>query len=117
MCLPESVALASAVDRLWQMRNNGQLNDEEFLQKKAVILGNPKDKEDCLVGAVVLISEVKNKIKAIKAIRSLSPQLGLSEAKSVVDHLPQVFCSQVTTEHAEAVRQRLVDAGVTVQVI
>lgn len=52
-----------------------------------------------------------NKIAVIKAIREISPDLGLKEAKDLVDAAPKMVKEGVKKEEAEAVKAKLEEAG------
>ena len=56
-----------------------------------------------------------NKILVIKAVRELTG-LGLKEAKDLVDAAPKAVKEGVTKEEAEAVKEKLAEAGATVEV-
>ena len=63
-----------------------------------------------------LLTEVgANKILVIKAVRELTG-LGLKEAKDLVDAAPKAVKEGVTTEEAEAAKEKLAEAGATVEV-
>jgi len=63
-----------------------------------------------------LLSEVgANKILVIKAVRELTG-LGLKEAKDLVDAAPKAVKEGVTKEEAEAAKEKLAEAGATVEV-
>jgi large subunit ribosomal protein L7/L12 len=51
----------------------------------------------------------------IKAVRELTG-LGLKEAKDLVDAAPKAVREGVTKEDAEAVKEKLAEAGATVEV-
>lgn len=55
-----------------------------------------------------------NKIAVIKALREVSPELGLKEAKDVVDGAPKVIKEAVKKEDAEAMKKKLEEAGAKV---
>ena len=64
----------------------------------------------------VTLKEVgANKINVIKAVREVT-SLGLKEAKDLVDGAPKTVKEGVSKEEAETVRQKLADAGATVEV-
>jgi large subunit ribosomal protein L7/L12 len=65
--------------------------------------------------AVVLKEVGANKINVIKAVREVT-SLGLKEAKDLVDGAPKTVKEGVSKEEAETVRQKLADAGATVEV-
>jgi large subunit ribosomal protein L7/L12 len=54
-----------------------------------------------------------NKINVIKAVRELT-ELGLKEAKDLVDGAPKVIKEGLKKEEAEAVKKRLEEAGAKV---
>ena len=63
----------------------------------------------------VLTEVGPNKILVIKAVRELTG-LGLKEAKDLVDAAPKGVREGVTKEEAEAVKEKLAEAGATVDV-
>jgi large subunit ribosomal protein L7/L12 len=63
----------------------------------------------------VLTEVGANKILVIKAVRELTG-LGLKEAKDLVDAAPKAVKEGVTKEEAEAVKEKLAEAGATVEV-
>jgi large subunit ribosomal protein L7/L12 len=63
----------------------------------------------------VLTDVGPNKILVIKAVRELTG-LGLKEAKDLVDAAPKGVREGVTKEEAEAVKEKLSEAGATVDV-
>lgn len=65
---------------------------------------------------VVLAAAGDNKINAIKAVREVRPDLGLKEAKDLVDEAPKNVLENVKKEEADAAVEKLKAAGVTVEV-
>ena len=63
----------------------------------------------------VLTDVGANKILVIKAVRELTG-LGLKEAKDLVDAAPKAVKEGVTKEEAEQVKEKLAEAGATVEV-
>ena len=63
----------------------------------------------------VLTEVGANKILVINAVRELTG-LGLKEAKDLVDAAPKPVKEGVTKEEAEAVKEKLAEAGATVEV-
>jgi ribosomal protein L7/L12 len=55
------------------------------------------------------------KINVIKVVREVTA-LGLKEAKDLVEAAPKAVKEGVSKEEAETVRQKLADAGATVEV-
>jgi large subunit ribosomal protein L7/L12 len=64
---------------------------------------------------VVLTAAGANKINVIKAVREVT-NLGLKEAKDLVDGAPKPIKEGVNKEEAEAIRKKFTDAGATVEV-
>ena len=64
----------------------------------------------------VVLKEIgPNKINVIKTVRELT-SLGLKEAKDLVEAAPKPVRESVNKEEAEAVRQKLAEAGAVVAV-
>ena len=63
----------------------------------------------------VLTDVGANKILVIKGVRELTG-LGLKEAKDLVDAAPKAVREGVTKEEAEQVKEKLAEAGATVEV-
>lgn len=64
---------------------------------------------------VVLKDGGSNKIAVIKAVREVSPELGLVEAKTLVESAPKAVKENVPTEEAKAMKEKLEAAGATVE--
>jgi large subunit ribosomal protein L7/L12 len=65
--------------------------------------------------AVVLKDVGANKINVIKAVREVT-NLGLKEAKDLVDGAPKTVKEGVSKEEAETIKKKFADAGATVEV-
>lgn len=63
---------------------------------------------------VVLTSGGEQKIAVIKAVREIKPDLGLKEAKDLVDGAPKEL-GVMKKEDAEEAKKKLVEAGATVE--
>jgi large subunit ribosomal protein L7/L12 len=63
---------------------------------------------------VILASPGDKKINVIKAVREIT-NLGLKEAKDLVDSAPKAIAEKVSKEEAEATKKKLEDAGATVE--
>jgi large subunit ribosomal protein L7/L12 len=64
---------------------------------------------------VVLAGAGDKKIQVIKVVRSLT-NLGLKEAKDLVDSAPKAIKEGVTREEADTMKAQLEEAGATVEV-
>lgn len=65
---------------------------------------------------VVLIDGGDKKINAIKEVRGVRPDLGLKEAKDLVEGAPQNVVENVSKQVAEEVAKKLTEAGAKVQI-
>ena len=64
---------------------------------------------------VILQAIGGNKINVIKVVREVTA-LGLKEAKDLVEAAPKAVKEGVSKEEAETIKQKLTDAGATVEV-
>ena len=64
---------------------------------------------------VILQAVGNNKINVIKVVREVTA-LGLKEAKDLVEAAPKAVKEGVSKEEAETIKQKLSDAGATVEV-
>ena len=64
---------------------------------------------------VILQNVGGNKINVIKVVREVTA-LGLKEAKDLVEAAPKAVKEGVSKEEAETIKQKLTDAGATVEV-
>ncbi|MFO0622089.1 MAG: 50S ribosomal protein L7/L12 [Polyangia bacterium] len=65
--------------------------------------------------SVILASAGANKIGVIKVVRELT-NLGLKEAKDLVDGAPKELKAAVSKEEAETIKKKIVEAGGTVEI-
>jgi large subunit ribosomal protein L7/L12 len=65
---------------------------------------------------VILTSAGGNKIAVIKVVREVVSGLGLKEAKELVDGAPKPLKEGVSKEEAEEIKNKLTEAGATVEV-
>jgi large subunit ribosomal protein L7/L12 len=65
--------------------------------------------------SVILTAVGGNKINVIKAVREVT-NLGLKEAKDLVDGAPKPIKEGVSKEEAENIRKKFTEAGATVEV-
>ena len=77
--------------------------------------GAPAASEEQTEFDAVLTEVGPNKILVIKAVRELTG-LGLKEAKDLVDAAPKAVKEGVAKEEAEQVKEKLAEAGATVDV-
>ncbi|MEO6590373.1 MAG: 50S ribosomal protein L7/L12 [Pyrinomonadaceae bacterium] len=65
---------------------------------------------------VVLTAAGGNKISVIKIVREVVAGLGLKEAKEMVDSAPKAIKEGVSKDEAEEIKNKLTEAGATVEV-
>ena len=71
--------------------------------------------EEQTVFNVVVASAGAQKIAVIKAVRELVPTLGLAEAKALVDSAPKEVLTAVNKKTADEAKEKLSQAGATVE--
>ena len=64
---------------------------------------------------VVLTSFGDKKIQVIKAVRTLKPDIGLADAKKLVESVPATILENAKKEEAEEAKKKLEEAGGTVE--
>lgn len=64
---------------------------------------------------VILKDAGSNKIAAIKAVRTLKPELGLGEAKKFVESAPQTVLEGADKAASQAAKKTLEEAGCTIE--
>lgn len=65
---------------------------------------------------VVLTAGGDKKINVIKEVRGVRPDLGLKEAKDLVEGAPQTVKENISKQEAEEIKKKLEEAGATVQI-
>ena len=65
---------------------------------------------------VVLTAGGDKKINVIKEVRSVRPDLGLKEAKDLVEGAPQPVKENISKQEAEEIKKKLEEAGASVQI-
>jgi large subunit ribosomal protein L7/L12 len=65
---------------------------------------------------VILTAGGDKKINVIKEVRSVRPDLGLKEAKDLVEAAPQNVKENVSKQEAEEVKKKLEEAGASVTI-
>ncbi|MBX3481644.1 MAG: 50S ribosomal protein L7/L12 [Caulobacter sp.] len=65
---------------------------------------------------VVLTAGGDKKINVIKEVRGVRPDLGLKEAKDLVEGAPQNVVENVSKQQADEIAKKLTEAGATVQI-
>jgi large subunit ribosomal protein L7/L12 len=65
---------------------------------------------------VMLTAGGDKKINVIKEVRSVRPDLGLKEAKDLVESAPQAVKENISKQEAEEIKKKLEEAGASVQV-
>ena len=65
---------------------------------------------------VVLTGGGDKKINVIKEVRGIRPDLGLKEAKDLVEGAPQNVVENVSKQQAEEVKKKLEEAGASVTI-
>ena len=82
----------------------------------AVAAGPVEAAEEKTEFDVVITDGGANKIAVIKAVREVSPGLGLADAKKLVESAPAKVLEGVAKDAAEAAKKKLEEAGATVSI-
>lgn len=77
--------------------------------------GAPEAAEEKSEYNVVITAAGDKKINVIKAVREINPQLGLKEAKDLVDNPPATIMENAPKEKADEAKAKLEEAGATVE--
>ena len=77
--------------------------------------GAPEAKAEQTEFTVILANAGGNKIQVIKAIREIT-NLGLKEAKDLVDGAPKEIKAGVSKDDAENIKKKVTEAGGTVEI-
>ena len=75
--------------------------------------GEPQEEKSTLT--VVLTEAGANKLAVIKAVREIDQNLGLMEAKKLVESAPKEILKEVKKEPAEEAKKKLETAGAKVE--
>src|ERR1700742_5405644 len=65
---------------------------------------------------VVITGAGDKKINVIKEVRGVRPDLGLKEAKDLVEGAPQNVKENISKQEAEEIKKKLEEAGASVQI-
>ena len=78
--------------------------------------GPAEEEEEQVIFDVVLTDAGAQKIQVIKAVREVSSSLGLKEAKELVEAAPDaVVAEQIGKEDADQMKEKLEEAGATIE--
>jgi large subunit ribosomal protein L7/L12 len=91
------------------------LDAAQLVKKLEERLGVAAPAEEKTEFTVVLKDVGANKINVIKAVREVT-NLGLKEAKDLVDGAPKTVKEGVSKEEAETIKKKFAEAGATVEV-
>jgi large subunit ribosomal protein L7/L12 len=113
---PEDLAVAD-LDQLAEQLS--QLTVRQFIQLAQRVVARALDADATpdpgALASVVLHSPGQSKFEVIRVLRELT-DLGLAEARGVVDHAPSVIVTGIPLAEARAMVQKLIEAGATAEV-
>lgn len=96
-----------------------QLTVRQFIQLAQRVVARALDGDEprgaSALASVVLHSPGPSKFEVIRVLRELT-DLGLAEARGVVDHAPSVVVTGVPLAEARAMVQKLTEAGATAEI-
>ena len=87
-----------------------------FAAGPAVAAGPVEEAEVQTEFTVVLTAGGDKKINVIKEVRGVRPDLGLKEAKDLVEGAPQNVKENVSKQEAEEIKKKLEEAGASVTI-
>jgi len=64
---------------------------------------------------VILTSAGEKKIQVVKVVREITG-LGLKESKALVDEAPKPVKEKISKEEAESIKEKLVEAGASIEI-
>ncbi len=79
--------------------------------------GAAEEAEEKTEFTVMLKEAGGQKIKVIKEVRALKPELGLKEAKELVEAAPKAILTDVSKEEADKAKESLETAGAVVEIM
>ena len=103
--------LAKLVDELSALTVMEAADLSKMLEEKWGVSAAAEEKDEF---EVVLVAAGDNKINVIKEIRAIT-QLGLKEAKDLVDGAPKTIKESASKAEAEEIKKKLEDAGAKVE--
>lgn len=75
----------------------------------------PEAKEEKTEFTVILTSIGDKKIQVLKELRALT-NLGLKEAKDIIDNVPSIIKEKISKEEAEKIKAKLEEVGAKVEI-
>ena len=87
----------------------------QFVAPVPTTATQPTTEEVPSVVDVVLVDSGANKLNVIKVLRELNPNLGLKDAKDIVDNPPQVVAQKLERAKAEELKKKFEQAGAKVE--
>ena len=111
LTLLEASELVKEIEKTFNVNTSTKINSDIPINT----LNSEKTQEEKKTEFDIILSEVpKNKkIAVLKVIRTLT-QLGLKEAKTLVDSIPQPLQKNITKKKAEDIKKQLEDVGAKV---
>jgi large subunit ribosomal protein L7/L12 len=80
--------------------------------------GAPAEAEEEKSSYTVMLKDAgAQKIAVIKAVREINQELGLVDAKNLVDSAPKEIKKDISKEDAEVAKKKLEAAGATVELV
>ncbi|MDM8335673.1 50S ribosomal protein L7/L12 [Wolbachia pipientis] len=68
-----------------------------------------QEKAECKV--VIKEIDASKKMEIIRTVRKINSELGLKEAKELVESLPKDLTANISRDEAEKIKQQLIEAG------
>jgi len=107
----EAADLAKALEEKWGVSAAAAVSAAPAAAAAAGPVAEEKTEFD-----VILTGDGGKKINVIKEVRAVRPDLGLKEAKDLVEGAPQNVKENVSKQEAEEVKKKLEEAGASVTI-
>jgi ribosomal protein L7/L12 len=112
-----SVDLGSTLERLWALKSQGALSEEEYHTAKAKALaGTEKGQETSPAGFQVRLISAGNKPINVMALYRNLTGASIGDAKKAIEGAPTVVLSGVAEQYANRVKDQFTAAGATATV-
>lgn len=114
----ESLTVMELAELAQKLKDKFGITSPAFVTPTAGVsqpTASPETKEEKTEFTVVLVSIGENKIPVLKELRALT-NLGLKEAKDLIDNIPSVIKEKVSKEEAERIKVKLEEVGAKVEI-
>ena len=113
----ESMTILELADLVKEMEEKFGVSAAAPVVVGAVAGGEAAPAEEEKTEFDVVLKEVgPEKIKVIKVVREVCPELGLKEAKELVDGAPSTLAEGISKEAAEELKKKMEEVGAEIEI-